>query len=65
MLVAEPDLASRFGTSFDLLMLLVFGCGSRIRTESDMRALFSGAGFSLKRCLAAPPTLRLFERVQV
>jgi hypothetical protein len=61
VLIAEPDLASQYGTSFDMLLLVVSGTSSRIRTEAEMRELFTSAGLTLTRSLAAPPTLRLVE----
>jgi hypothetical protein len=66
LLIAEPGLATQFGTSFDLLlMLLLFGSGCRIRTEPDMRALLESTGFALVRSVPAPPSLRLVEGVPV
>lgn len=61
VLIAEPDLASQYGTSFDMLLLVVSGTSSRIRTEAEMWELFTSAGLTLTRSLAAPPTLRLVE----
>ena len=63
VVVADPDLTSLYGACFDMLMLGVFGSGSRIRTEAELRDLFGHAGFTLTQTLATPSTLRLVEGV--
>jgi hypothetical protein len=63
VLVADPDPTSQYGSLLDMLMLVVFGSGSRIRSEAELRELFASAGFGLTRTLATPPTLRLAEAV--
>jgi hypothetical protein len=63
VLVADPDPTSQYGTLLDMLMLVVFGSGSRIRSEAELRELFASAGFTLTHTLAAPPTLRLVEGI--
>jgi hypothetical protein len=63
VVVADPDLTSLYGACFDMLMLGVFGSGSRIRTEAELRALFGHAGFTLTQTLATPSTLRIVEGV--
>jgi len=63
VLVADPDTSTQYGTLLDMLMLVVFGGGSRIRSEAELRELFSSAGFRLSRMLATPSTLRLVEGV--
>jgi hypothetical protein len=65
VLVADPDPTSQYGALFDMLMLVVFGSGSRLRTEAELLELFAGAGFSLTRTVAVPPTVRLVEGVLV
>jgi hypothetical protein len=63
VLVADPDLTSQYGTLLDMLMLVVFGSGSRIRPEAELRDLFASAGLMLTRSPASPPTLRVVEAV--
>jgi hypothetical protein len=63
VVVADPDLRSLYGACFDMLMLGVFGSGSRIRTEAELRDLFARAGFTLTRTIATPSTLLLIEGV--
>lgn len=63
ILIAEPDLETGFGRAFDLLMLLVFGAGSRLRPPEEMATLLQAAGLRMTRTWQAPPTMRLFEAV--
>jgi hypothetical protein len=63
VLVADPDLTSLYGACFDMLMLGVFGSGSRIRTEAELRDLFTRAGFTLTRTMATSSTPLLVEGV--
>ena len=65
VLVADPDPTTQYGALLDMLMLVVFGSGSRIRTEAEVSELFASADFILTRTVSAPPTLRLFEGVGV
>jgi hypothetical protein len=37
VLVADPDPSTRYGTLLDILMLVVFGSGSRIRSDAKLR----------------------------
>jgi hypothetical protein len=65
VLVADPDPTTQYGALLDMMMLAVFGSGSRIRTEAEFSELFAGADFILTRTVSAPPTLRLVEGVAV
>jgi len=65
VLVADPDPTTQYGALLDMLMLVVFGSSSRIRTEAELSELFASADFILTRTVSAPPTLRLFEGVAV
>jgi hypothetical protein len=65
VLVADPDPTTQYGALLDMLMLVVFGSGSRIRAEAELGELFASADFILTRTVSAPPTLRLFEGVAV
>jgi hypothetical protein len=65
VLVAEPDPTTQYGALLDMLMLVVFGSGNRIRTEAELGELFASADFILTRAVSAPPILRLFEGVAV
>jgi hypothetical protein len=49
VLVADPDPTSQYEALFDMLILAIFGSGSRLRTEAELRELFASAGFSLTR----------------
>jgi hypothetical protein len=61
LLVAEPDPATPYGRLYDVFMLMAHG--TRLRSESEMRELFTAAGFELVRTLSTRSTLRLFEGV--
>jgi hypothetical protein len=63
VLVADPDPTTQYGTLLDMLMLVVFGSGCRIRSEAEMREVFANAGFKLTRTLGVPRTLRLAEGI--
>jgi hypothetical protein len=65
VLVADPDPTSQYGALLDMMMLVVFGSGTRIRSEAELSELFASADFTLTRTLSAPPTLRLVEGVAV
>ena len=59
VIVVDPDIRSLYGKLFDILMLMVFG--SRLRTEGELRDLFSDTGFKLTRTMDMRSTLRLYE----
>jgi hypothetical protein len=63
LLVAEPDPSTLYGRLYDVFMLMAHG--TRLRSEADMRELFTNTGFELVRTLETPSTLRLFEGVPV
>jgi hypothetical protein len=65
VLVADPDPTTQYGALLDILMLAVFGRGSRIRSEAELSELFASVDFTLTRTVSAPPTLRLVEAVAV
>jgi C-methyltransferase len=61
VLVADPDSHSPFGPLYDMLMLMVFG--SRLRSDTEVQALFAQTGFTLTRAIEtrSMTTLRLLE----
>ena len=61
LLVAEPDISTRYGQLFDVFMLAVLG--GRLRSEAEMRDLFAGSGLRLTRTIGTRSALRLFEGV--
>ena len=61
LLVAEPDISTRYGQLFDIFMLAVLG--GRLRSEAEMRDLFVGSGLRLTRTIGTRSALRLFEGV--
>ena len=65
ILVADPDSHSPFGPLYDMLMLMF--SGSRLRTETEVQALFAQTGFTLHRTIEtrSMTTLRLLEGVPV
>jgi hypothetical protein len=54
-MVMPPDNRPSFARVMDLQMLLLFGDG-RIRTEVELRALFTAAALKVTRVIAAPPS---------
>lgn len=63
VLVADADLTSRYGSLFDILMLVAFGGENRLRTDDELRELFARAGLQLSRTLATTSALRMAEGI--
>jgi O-methyltransferase len=61
VLVADPDTSSLYGRFFDIGMLVIFD--GRLRTDAELRELFTGAGLTLTRTIGTRSTLRLVEGV--
>ena len=59
LLLADPDPASLYGASFDVLMLVLLGGG--LRTVEQLRELFAATGFAYTRTLETTAELRLIE----
>ena len=59
LLVADPDPASLYGASFDVLMLVLLGGG--LRTREQLRELFTATGFAYKRTVETAGELQLIE----
>jgi SAM-dependent methyltransferase len=59
LLVADPDPASLYGASFDVLMLVLLGGG--LRTGEQLRELFAATGFAWTRTLETSAELHLIE----
>jgi len=61
VLVADPDTSSLYGRFFDIGMLVIFD--GRLRTDAELRELFTSAGLTLTRTLGTRSTLRLVEGI--
>jgi hypothetical protein len=59
ILVADPDTSSLYGRLFDIAMLGIFD--GRLRTDAELRELFTGAGLTLTRTITTRSMLRLVE----
>jgi len=59
LLIADPDPASLYGASFDVLMLVLLGGG--LRSDDELRTMLHRAGFALERSYESSPSLRLVE----
>jgi len=65
VLVADPDPTTQYGALLDIMMLVVFGSGGRIRSEAELSELFASSDFILTRAVSTPPTLRMVEGIAV
>ena len=63
VLVADPDPASLYGASFDVLMLVLLGGG--LRTGEQLKELFAATGFAYKRTVETAGELQLIEATPV
>lgn len=52
---------SRYGSFFDIGMLVIFG--GRLRTDAELQELFAGAGLMLTRTIDTRSTLHLVEGI--
>jgi len=59
MLVADPDPASLYGSSFDVLMLVLLGGG--LRTRDQLKEMFTASGFAYTRTVETSGELQLIE----
>jgi hypothetical protein len=59
LLVADPDPASLYGASFDVLMLVLLGGG--LRTRDQLKEMFTATGFAYTRTVETSGELQLIE----
>ncbi len=59
LLVADPDPASLYGASFDVLMLVLLGGG--LRTRDQLKEMFTATGFAYTRTVGTSGELQLIE----
>jgi hypothetical protein len=64
LLVIDPDTASLYGASFNLLMLVAVG-GSGVRSEKELSSLFASSGFKYERKTRLATELSIIEALAI
>ena len=64
LLVIDPDTASLYGASFNLLMLVAVG-GSGVRSEKELNSLFASNGFKYQRKIRLATELSIIEALAI